>query len=496
MFRTPLSCFCILALLPSLLSAAEPERISEQALDKQIQVALKKWNVPGCALVVVQGDRVVHAAGYGVKSIRTQEAITADTLFPLASCTKAFTSTLLATLVDEEKIQWDDPVRKHLPTFHLSEEHADALVSMRDLLTHRTGVGGHDLIWYRASWNQNEVLRRIRHLPFSSPFRGGFHYSSVMFTAAGVAAANRMNRNWNELIEEKICEPLGMKSQAFTTAEAKKNPNRALGHQLKNGKIVSMEEYEIREPDPAGSLHLSARDLGSWLILQLNDGNFGDKKIVSKANLAETKVPHIPMRLEGPAMLTTYPESTQVSYAMGWVVYDYRGKLVVAHGGMIDGFRVQITLLPKEKIGFALLNNLHETRMNQSLSNIVIDELLKLEKKDWNTHYLKAEADEHAEKKRANETRNKERDAEKMPSVELAAFAGKYGSPAFGDAEVQLDGKQLIVKWSSFEMKLEHWQSDTFRVTSGYFDDEVVAFDVRDKTVVGISWKGLHFSKK
>jgi CubicO group peptidase (beta-lactamase class C family) len=439
---------------------------------------------------------MVHCQGYGTKAIGKADLVTPDTVFPLASCTKAFTSTLLGILADEGQLDWDDRVRKHLPIFRLSDEPADQLVTLRDLLCHRSGLGGHDLLWYRAPWDHVELIRKVAKLPLSAPFRGGYQYSSLGFQAAGLAAANRAQSKWETLVEEKILQPLGMKSAVSDGAGWLKVKDRAQGHQREAGKVLPMPPYLCREADPAGSLAMSVRDLGPWLILQLNEGQFAGKAIVSAANLAETKQPHTPMRLTGSAMLSTYPESTQVSYALGWVIFDYRGKLVVSHGGIIDGFRTQITLLPKEKIAFALVNNLHETRMNQALTYLLIDEMLGLTRKDWNRHFLDAEAEEAREKAAAVVKRNRDRQPDAKPSLELKQYAVQVTEPAYGDGEILFENGQLVWKWSDFRCGLEPWSGETFRITSGHFVDELLQFQATGNGVSGLTFRGILFTRK
>jgi len=488
-----------LLLVFSFATAAEPETpLSHRAIDDQVAVALAKWEVPGLALVLLRGNEPPLILGYGTKRIGTNDPVTANTLFPLASCTKAFTSALMAILVDDGKIGWDDPVRKHLPSFQLTDPAADSLVTLRDLVTHRTGYAGneHDYLWYRAPWKINEVLRRATKLEPTGAFRSSYIYSSIQFMAAGTAAANRADAPWSELVRERLCQPLGMKTVAFTWAEADKIQDRAGGHlRNKAGKIEPMPAYAMTEPNPSGSMQTTARDLAKWLQFQLNEGKVDGKVIVTSTNLNETKTPHTVMRKDetvGPV----YPESVQVSYAMGWVVYDYRGELVIAHGGVIDGFRAQVTLLPKRKIGFALLNNLHQTRMNIALGNNLIDLLLGLSAKDWNAYYLKLDADERAAKQAALEKRNAARMPNTKPSVALARIQGEYFHPAYDLGKVTLKDDKLHWDWGSFGAPLEHFQDDVFRVTSGFLEDQLVEFDVSNGLPRAVRVMGVVFQRR
>jgi hypothetical protein len=269
-----------------------------------------------------------------------------------------------------------------------------------------------------------------------------------------------------------------MKSAAFTSAEAANAKDRPTGHRrTAEGQLEPMPDYRIDEPNPAGSLYLSPRDLATWVKFQLADGVVNGKPLVSARNLAETKTAQTVMRKDetvGPV----YPDSLQVSYGMGWVVYDHRGKLVVAHGGVIDGFRVQVTLLPAEKVGFVLLNNLDKTKMNIALGNALIDHVCGLATKDWNAHFLKVEHAEHDAKLTALERRTKARVPGRAPSLPLERFAAEFEDAAYGVGKVVYADGRLSWQWSSFRSPLEHFQDNAFRVTEGYFEDHLIEFRV------------------
>jgi CubicO group peptidase (beta-lactamase class C family) len=479
---------------PAASRAADPD---PAAIDRVMADALKAWEVPGAALVVVSGDRTVVLKGYGRKHVGRPDPMTPDTVFPLASCTKSFTATLMAMLADDGKLGWDDPVRKHLPTFHLADPRADAQVTLRDLLAHRTGLNGHDLLWYRAPWSVDEVIRRAGLLPPEYPFRGGFEYSSIMYMAAGRAAAAAGGKPWEQLVRERITGPLGMSGVTFTTKDIPPSADRATGHRkTKAGSVEPMPWYEVAEPNPAGSMNVTARDLEKWLKLQLAGGVWDGKRLVSEKNLHETRSPQntIPLDAANRAM---NPDTKQLSYGMGWVVSDHRGKKVVAHGGMIDGFRVQITFLPDERLGFAVLNNLDGTRMNQAVTNTLIDVCCGLPARDWNRFFLEYVRDQEAKRKAALEARDKARKPGTSPTLPLAGYAGEYVSPAYGKATVTADGGRLVFDWSGFSCLLGHYQDDVFRITEGHLEDQLVEFaPVPGRGSVALQFLGFVFMKR
>ncbi len=454
----------VLTLVP--LRGAPADPIDAAALDRTALDALESWQVPGLAVAVVRDDRVVYLKGHGIREVGRRDPVTPDTIFPIASCTKAFTTTAMAMLVDDGKMGWDDPVRKHVPYFHLSDPLVDGQVTLRDLVTHRTGVGSHELLWYRAPWSQEETIRRIGRVKVEYPFRASFHYQTTMFTTAGHAVSAAAKLPWAEFVRRRILDPLGMKHVRFTTADALAAPDHASPHRPgRSGRLEVVPWYKIDVPEPAGSINASARDLAQWVRFQLGDGTFGGKRLVSAASLEETHTPQNIIRLEGTARAMN-PDTLQMSYGMGWVVQDYRGHLEVSHAGLIDGFRAHITLLPRDHLGIVLLCNRHQTRMNLALSNTLVDQLLGLPHKDWNAFYQAEVRQEATEAEARFREREASRQPATQPSRDLPAYVGTYEEPAYGTAEVTLEDGHLVWHWSSFTCPLSHFHYDTFTVES------------------------------
>jgi CubicO group peptidase (beta-lactamase class C family) len=488
---------CLLAglLSPAVAPAAEPDPDLAR-VEKLIEESRKQWDVPGMAVVIVRGNETLLAKGFGRRSASKPEPVTPDTLFPLASCSKAFTTTLFAMLVDEGVMGWDDPLRKHFSGFTLSDPNANALLSMRDLLCHRTGLDGHDLLWFRAPWSIDEVLKRASLLPLDYPFRGGYRYSSIPFLAAGRAMEQRTGEKWEKLVRSRICEPLSMSGVRFTTIDLPDDLDRAVGHRTGKRKVEGTPAYEMKEPNPAGSVHATARDVAAWLKFHLSEGRDAEgTRLMSAKSLRETHTPQNIIRLEGLAR-SINPDTVQLSYGMGWLIYDHRGKKVISHGGMIDGFRVQITFLPEENLGFAVLANLHETRANAAIINDLIDLYCGLPARDWNEYFRVLSRREADQKQASIVQRNKGRDPASKPSLPLMAYAGEYRHPAYGTARVTLEDGRLVLAWSSFVCPLEHFDGDRFRVTEGMFEDQLVPFQVGEGRVKTLRFADQEFSKR
>lgn len=457
---------------------------ADDAIDRIVHDAMKAWQVPGVAIAIVQNDNPAILKAYGNRN--DQDPLQIDDVFPLASCSKAFTASLIANLVHEGKMNWDDPIRKHLPGFHLSDPNADALVTLRDLLTHRTGVNGHDLLWYHSRLTNDEILKRIEKLPLNAPFRGTYQYSTLMYLAAGRAASNAGGKSWESLIQEQFVDPLGLKSVTFTTDDPSfiKSP-KAIGHRRSSdGKLEVMPRYEIHEPNPAGSINLSIRDMGIWLRHQL-----------TATALAEIHSPQIVIPITS-RLKPFHTETIQLSYGMGWIISDYRGLKVLVHGGMIDGFRTLAVLVPERKFALAIFSNLHGSKMNQALGNSLLDHCLGLAAKDWNASFLKATADENARIEADWKRKQDERKTLRGISRPEEQYAGEYENPAYGTAKIVWKDGKLIWSWSSFTTPLEYWGNDFFRFTDGYLKDQFAGFRGTPNGIEATLFQDLIFTKK
>jgi CubicO group peptidase (beta-lactamase class C family) len=466
----------VLVLSPFFAAAAGPAAVDEAAVDALVRRALRAWDVPGAAVAIVRGDEVVYLKGHGVRRRGGDRPVTPDTVFPLASCSKAFTTAAMALLVGEGRMGWDDRVRKHLPFFHLADPLADEDVRLRDLVTHRTGLRGHDLLWYRSPWKPEEVVRRAGKLPLDRPFRTAFQYQSTMFTAAGLAVGAAARTTWADLVQRRLLDPLGMSRTTLTTTDAEKAADRTAGHRRgRDGRVEGVPWYPMETPDPAGSVNSTARDLTKWLRFHIAEGTFGGRRLVSAEALRETHTPQIALRLEGVERAMN-SETSLMSYGMGWLVQDYRGRLLVSHAGLIDGFRVHLAFLPKEGLGLVVLCNLHGTRMNLALANSLVDLLLDLPRKDWNALLAEVMRKEEGAARARVQERLAKRQPGTRPSHDLAAYAGTYEHPAYGTARVARDGEGLVLRWSSFRCPLEHFHYDTFLVHDEVIDNTLVTF--------------------
>lgn len=443
----------------------------ESSIDAIVHSAMDAFHGVGLALGVVHDDRVVHLKGYGVKQLTRAGDVTPDSLFACASTTKAFTTALIARLVEQGKMSWDDPVRKWVDYFRLSDPLADSQVTVRDLVCHRTGLSRHDMLWYRSSWGRDEILRKVAFLKPSSSFRSRYEYQNIMFLAAGESAGIAAGQNWDTLMRERILGPLGMDTSNTSATDAEDSPDHVTPHREyrapgeRKRTIHPLDRWlNFDNIGPAGTLNASAREMCEWLRLQLGMGTVDGKTLISSDSLAETHAPHIPIRFDDESR-AAYPEATQLSYALGWTVMDYFGRLRLTHTGGIDGFCSRVVLFPREKLGLVILVNLPSHRMRDTVANAVADLFLGIEGRDWLSFFAEQQ---EKETDRAIEEDNRvedQRQKDAPPSSKLESFEGEFQEPAYGPARVALERGKLRLQWSSFNIPLSHYHHNTF-VTS------------------------------
>jgi CubicO group peptidase (beta-lactamase class C family) len=493
--RRLLPAFLVLAALPAASRAAPPDAA---VIDAVFAGALKTYAVPGLALAVVRDDEVVYLKGYGVREAGGKEEVTPDTVFAIGSCTKAFTATALALLVDDGKLSWDDPVRKHLPYFRLSDPLADRDVTVRDLLCHRTGLGRNDLLWYRAPWGVEESVRRIARLELAAPFRAEYHYNNLCYLAAGLAVEGAAKSPWQDVVQKRLFDRLDMKGAVFTRSAAVKAPDHASPHRRgPDGTVRVVEWYpDDQQVRASGSIKAGARDLAQWLRLQLNGGTYGGRRIVSARALAETHTPQVVLPAPG-GPLGRLTEATQQSYGLGWTISDYRGRLLLAHNGAVEGFRARVALVPGQKVGVVVLANSEQDEAVNSTSYQVLDHLLGLEKRDWDGYYAGQMKRGIAAAKSAKEHFEAGRKKDAKPSREPDAYAGTFEHPAYGTLTVTNKDGALRLSWSSFEGRLDPYRDDTFAFTApGPVADELAAFVLgAGKDVTAVEFVGRRFER-
>jgi len=438
-----------------------------KAIDEYASKALKDWRVPGFAMAIVKDDAVIFSKGYGVRELGKPTPVDERTLFAIASNTKAFTAAALATLVDEGKIKWDDPATKYLPGFQLYDPYVTRELTIRDLISHRSGLAtfGGDLLWYDTTYSRDEILRRIRFLKPTSSFRSKYGYQNIMFLAAGQIVAAVTGKSWDDYIRERFLLPLGMTATTTSIKAFKSTDNVASPHNELDGKIRVVRYSNVDGVGPAAGLNSNVAEMAQWLRLQLGRGTYGGKQFFSPTVAREMWSPQtiIPIS-EGAEKFN--PTRHFNTYGLGWFLSDYQGRKVASHGGGLDGMISQVALMPEEHLAVVVLSN-SETSVPTIMVNKVFDTFLGAPPRDWSAELLarvnQAKAADAAEEKRLEDERAKNT----RPSLALEQYAGTYTGEMYGDAKLTLENNRLVIRLApapNFVGDLEHWQHNTFRV--------------------------------
>ena len=475
LFRSrPLSlfaaCLCFLAVSASPSLAAVDAETALDGFDAWVEEVMKEWKVPGLGVAIVFEDEVVLAKGYGYRDLDDALPADGDTLFAIGSNSKSFTATILAMLEDEGRLEWNAPIREHLPAFRLHDSVATEQMSAVDLLSHRSGLPRHDLAWYGSPNSRAELFSMLRHLEPTAQFRERFQYQNLMFMTAGILAEELTGKTWEDLTAERIFGPLGMGRANFSVDAMQEDPNHAVPHTHSGDSEI--EQIPFRNIDaigPAGSINASAREMANYVIFHMNHGKVGPaddaERLLSEGNAVMMQTPQ--MVITGPlrARFAGHAEIGDPAYGLGLMTSTYHGRRHVYHGGGIDGFISAMEWLPDDRVGVVVLSNTNGSGTVPTIvARNVFDRFLGLKPVDWSARMRKqqeeGEAAAEANKQQAVDARH----PDTTPSHPLEDYAGRYAHPAYGEAEVSLNEGALQVQTAAFTVPLEHYHYDVFVV--------------------------------
>jgi len=454
----------VIATAPAVATAQSRDPLA--GFDAYVTSAMKDWKVPGVAIGIVKNDSIIYAKGFGVRRIGRPEKVDERTLFAIASDTKAFTAIALAMLVDEGKIRWDAPVTTYLPWFRLADDYATRELTVRDALTHRSGLSRGDLLWTGGMpYGRDELLRRLRYLQPSWSIRSHYGYSNLMYLAAGQIAAAVEHKPWDDIVRERIFVPLGMTSTNTSVTLLPNIENVASPH-AEVDSVVKVVPYTNMDNIPsAGAVNSSALDMAKWIRFQLDSARIGGKRFVSKRNFIETHSAQTPIRIDS-AYRAFNPFTHVRNYAFGWTLQDYRGREALTHAGNLSGMAAMVGLLPEERLGIVVLTNLEGNALRESLMYKVFDLFLNAPDRDWSHISLVEKAS--FDSIDAKDLREKEakRVPGTHPSLALARYAGTYADSLYGRSTVTMENGHLVLALAPKQIgDLDHWHFDTFKVT-------------------------------
>jgi len=462
------SAICVAAVFPGLAAGQGNPQVSAgfpESLDRYIEQAMRDWEVPGLAIAVVRNDTVLLAKGYGVRELGRPGRVDANTVFNIASLTKSFTTTAAAMLVDEGKLSWDAPARTYLPGLEFSNPYLTSEVIMRDLLSHRTGLHGANMMWVLTDISRPEIVRRARYLQPERPFRTEEIYSNVGFTIAGEALAAAAHTSYEDLIRQRIFAPLGMRSTTISMADLARQTNKVAPHAIIGGVQRSFPWRDIDIIAPAGAINSTANDMATWLRFQMGDGAFAGKRLVSAAQLAETHSPQTIVRVTA-AMKRGRQVQGWPNYGLGWNIMDYRGHQMIWHSGNGDGQPSLMTIYPDDHLGIVvMLNTWVAGTLHGLLTNKIADTYLGFPSRDWSGEVLPRKAQIKGADAQALAALQPLRNPNAPASHNLAAYTGTYIDSLYGEQTVRLADGHLTLQMGGPKGQisdLTQWNADTF----------------------------------
>jgi CubicO group peptidase (beta-lactamase class C family) len=442
-------------------------QVDTNKIDDVIKASMARFDVPGMAVAIVENDKVIFAKGFGVTNLDTNKKVNKDTLFGIASNTKAFTTAALAKLVDEGKLSWDDRVIDHLPEFRLYDSYVTREMRIRDLLSHRSGLGlgqGDLMIWPSTDKSVDEILAGLQYLKPASSFRSKYAYNNLMFVTAGEVVARVSGISWNDYIEKNILQPLHMdNSRAGFSRIPKSNKNWATGHIPMDGTLHPFFVNYLEDFRGAGAIASSVSDMSQWLRTQLAGGKMpSGEQLFSEKQQAQMWHPHI-TSMASKSAFESYHQQFR-GYGLGWSIEDYHGFKKLGHGGGILGMVSQVTLLPEKKLGIVILSNQQAFGALSAVTHEVLEDALELEDKDWVEDLAKS----HFEgKQHAYANAKPEAPADYQPQLPNINYTGTLHDDWYGDVIIeQLDSKLHIDFTHTKRLKgtLEHYTGNTFIV--------------------------------
>lgn len=460
--------FLLIALMPvAAATAQKPSDPRLRGLDTFALRVLKDWGAPGVSIAVVEKNKVIFAGGFGYRDAERKLPVTPQTQFAIGSCTKAFTDLLLGMLAKEDKVDLDKPANGYLPELVFHNDYTTQHATIRDLMTHRTGVPRHDYSWYGAQASRSELLHRIRYLEPSAELRQTYQYNNFMYLALGMTTEKITGQSWENNIRERILKPLNMQHTTLSVAELKKTDDYALAYATNKKKSTVIPYRNLDAIAPAGAINSCASDMANWLITWINNGHFQGKEIIPASYRAEAMSLQIPSGSGLPS--AKRPANFMSGYGLGWGIYGFQGHYLVEHGGGIDGFSSSTGFFPTDSIGIFVVSN--QSEPTNILRIFIAERMLGLKVRDLNGEMVTAR-----DKRLQDPTPRENTDsARRVPGTQLshslADYAGKYEHKGYGIIRMFTERDTLWMDYNTSPEHpvtdyLEHYHYDVFRMRS------------------------------
>ena len=433
-------------------------------IDTAIARILKDWKAAGFAVAVVEKNKVVYAKGFGYKDWEAKIPVTNNTQFAIGSCTKAFTASLLGLLARDGKVDLDKPVKNYLPELNFYNQDMNNNVTLRDMMSHRTGVSRYDYSWYYfPSASRDTLMKRLQYMEPSEPLRRKWQYNNFMYLLQGIVTEKLTGKSWEDNIREKIFAPLGMTNSNVSLAEWVKASDIAKGYRLLHDSVIQKADYyNISGMAPAGSINSSVNDMAKWVSTWINGGKYMGKEILPASFLAEAISSQ--MVVAGALPTADRPDVHMANYGLGWALASYRGHYRVEHGGNIDGFSASTCFFPSDSIGIVVLCNQDGSRVPAIVRNLIADRMLNLTYTDWQTRAFREDTAARRMQKEALKTAVSDRKTGTKPSHVQKDYTGIYTSAGKESFEITLKNDSLHVLLPKEKLLLTHYHYDVFNL--------------------------------
>ena len=440
------------------------DKIDTTKLDAYIRKGVSDYSVAGVAIGIVSDTAVLFQKGYGVLRETNSEAVTPESLFPIGSCTKAFTCACLGMLVDVHTVAWDDKVVKYLPDFATADPCVASQLTIRDVLSHRTGLGNGngDLLLFGTHYARNELVEKIRTLQMKDGFRERYGYNNLMYLVAGQIIEKVSNERWEEFIEKRLFKTIGMGHTTTDLGISLQTDHLAFPHN-EQGALSSYWNIFDTSVGPSGSIVSTIADMNAWMQLLLNKGKRNGQQVLAGNTVKEMFSPQTTMQVNS---FWKHNGVNFEAYGLGWKLNDYGGSLVAEHTGGGAGFICDMFLIPEKKIGVVILTN-QMTWLASALQYYIVDRILGKTERDWSAEMLGYYKEEMKKAKQDKESLLQKRSIGTHPSVALARYRGVYRDKVYGTAAITMKSDSLQFRFTPaegfYDCTLEHWEHDTFK---------------------------------
>ncbi len=474
--------FTLLFLLVSTSLFAQTN-LNEKNLDEKLREIQEATQTVGFSVAIVKENEIIYAKGFGYRDLEQKIEVDENTLFPIGSTSKAFTTALLGIMEDEKGLKFTDSPLKYLPGLEFYNDELNNKITILDMVSHRTGLPRHDFSWYLfPTENKDSLLARIKYQEPFTGIRQQWYYNNFMFLAQGLITEKLTGKSWEDNIRERFFVPLNMSTSNLTIEELKKQSNISKGYSLEHFETNKVTPYyNIAAISPAGSINSSSKEMANWLKVWLNDGKLNEVQVLPKQYVEKAINP---LMLVGDGIADKqFPDQHLNSYGYAWFTSSYKGHYRLEHGGNIDGFSANVSFFPTDKIGIVVLANQDGSALPALVRNAISDEILNLKATDWVSYYserINQIKEQQREKKKEEEESEV---ANTTPAHSLVEYTGKYTNLGYGTFKIEVKNDSLWVSFPREKAYLEHTHYDIFK-----------PYLVKDNTITPDQYPGFNFN--